>query len=139
MPAIESTVTSIALHPGNRYGIQIAGVWYNGFGKPPCEEGDMVHVTYVEKSKDGRVFMNVEQCTVLSKSAPKQFQASLQDSPVSPNPLERVKDPLLRSVALKCAVNVFVGLKPSVIDVEGIIGCAKRFERFLNFDESVLC
>jgi len=90
MAAIESTVTAVKLHEGNRYGMQIAGVWYNGFGKPPAAEGDLVNVTYKIVTKNEKTYNNVESCVVLKAPEPQEIVPKESPSmPASDHPAQK--------------------------------------------------
>ena len=68
-------VSKVSNHDG-RFGIEIDGVWYNGFGTVSVKSGDEVEFEYLEnKGKDGKtIFRNVEldDIKVLSISSKKE-------------------------------------------------------------------
>lgn len=47
-------VEQIAKHENNRYGLKIAGIWFNGFGSVPAEVGQTIDFDYVEQPKDNK-------------------------------------------------------------------------------------
>ncbi len=140
MPAIESTVTRTVQHEGNRYGIQIAGVWYNGFGKPPANEGDEVHVEYTEVQKDGKSFCNVKKCEILKAAAPKPSEDKTLPESVPKEAVTPREQCINRAVALKAAVETVAWIKPQSSVAEFTLALARRFEKYLDCedDENVL-
>jgi len=140
MPVIESTITRTVIHPGNRYGIQIAGVWYNGFGKPPADEGDTVHLNYKEVQRDGKTFNNVEECTVLVKASAQPVQSTLQDPPAAAAAAATHEECENRAIALSCAVELinYNFSAPGKLNesmsatIAATLAVARKFERFLN-------
>ena len=64
-----------------RFGIEIDGTWYNGFGEAPTKTGDLIEFEYVENpSKDGKIiWKNVEpeSIEILEKSPQPKVEGNI--------------------------------------------------------------
>jgi hypothetical protein len=113
---MKGTVEAISMKENpERYSLKIGEEWYSGFGRLPegIEKGSEVELEFVQKG----IFRNIEK---IVKITPKELSPGRfsEDSEKS--------DRIIRSVALKCAVEM------EQIDFAGALVIAKEFEKYLR-------
>jgi len=108
---------------GGKYGINIDDVWYNGFGKVPCQKGDEVEVTY----KINGNFKNVE-----SVYGGSEFKKEDKFKPTSEiQQMSKLKNQTMaRCCALNCAKDLAVVNKEK--DPNKILEVAETYLDFLE-------
>lgn len=57
---MEGKVKAVSQKEG-KYGINIDGTWYNGFGNAPCKKGDIIKLEYNSTESNGRTFNNISK------------------------------------------------------------------------------
>lgn len=139
METIRMRIEKTVDHNGKRYGLGSGGLWYNGFGKAPCSEGDVVDLTIEEVEKGGQTYYNVKECVIVKENAPEpttktivQSNGLRYDVPVD----DKRGKAINRAVALKGAVDLSWMMEkddsPTTTKVAWIIAVARQLEVYLN-------
>jgi hypothetical protein len=114
LKSAKGRVEATAQNSAERYGLKLAGSWYNGFGQCPAERGDEIQIDYVENG-EYRNLENVRHVDSESELGVRMLDANRD---------ERV----VRCVALKCATTLFAS---EFGTVEEVLNVAERLEQWL--------
>lgn len=116
---VRGVVEATAQNAPERYGLRVAGEWYDGFGSCPVEKGDQVAVVF---SDSGR-FHNVQDVRLAEPGAETEPERRAWD--------EAKDGRIARAVALKCAARLH---ESNWATAKEVLELAEKFESWLRAD-----
>lgn len=147
METVRMKVEGVKLHAIDtnkpRYGIGNGGIWYNGFGSAPCEEGDVIDLTYETVNKMGTLYFNVKSVKVVgSQKVEESAQPKKTFNPEMPTHKEPIRTfdgrnlAINRAVALKGSIDIVAcsdfTAETRTEHVNFVIAVSRQLEQYLN-------
>jgi len=76
---MEGQVKAVSQKEG-KYGINIEGIWYNGFGNAPCKKGDIIKLEFITTESNGRTFNNISKVEMVKEGEKQVEKGNFEDA-----------------------------------------------------------